>query len=106
MLSGILVLQTCYRENNFLLCTVKQTTVSKAYSWFDLEVSHLGSDNFHDPLEVITQREMPVTAEDMVIPEDLAKWTYLSKIHLPSLKAKAPKSLEPWEVINSCGNSP
>lgn len=86
--------------------------MSKAYSLFRLEVSRLDSDNFHDLLEVITQKKMPVTAEDMVTPEDLAKWTYLSKVHIPSLKAnvdlftgtKAPKSLEPWEVINSCGN--
>lgn len=49
---------------------------------------------------------------DMVRPQDLLKWLYLSKVHTPSLHAdidllistNAPKLLEPWEVINSQGN--
>ena len=64
--------------------------------------------------EVFTQKKMPVTTDNMVTPEDLTKWPYLAKVNIPSIKASvdlligtnAPRLLEPWEVINSCGNGP
>lgn len=45
---------------------------------------------------------------------DLAKWPYLAKVKIPSIKANmdlligsnAPKMLEPWEVIHSQGGGP
>lgn len=102
------------KRTNFLLRTMGQTAVSSAYSLVGLEVSDLDSNDFYALPEVITQKKMPVTVEDMVTPEDLAKWPYLSKLNIPSIKANvdlligtnAPKLLEPWEVINSHGNGP
>lgn len=37
--------------------------------------------------DVLTQEKMPVTAEDILTQDDLAKWPYLAKIHIPSIEA-------------------
>lgn len=102
------------RRTNFLLHTMGQEKVVPAYALTGLEVSDLESNDFYVLPEVLTQSKMPVTADSMVTPEDLAKWPYLSRVNIPSIKANvglligtnAPKILEPWEVINSCGNGP
>ena len=102
------------RRTNFLLSTMGQEAVVPAYSLTGLEVAELDGNDFHILPEVLTQRKMPVTAENMATPEELAEWPYLANIHIPHLKANvdlligtnAPKMLEPWEVINSHGNGP
>ncbi|KAK0152604.1 hypothetical protein N1851_005873 [Merluccius polli] len=102
------------RRTNFLLRTMTQKTVRPAFSLTGLEVAGLDSFDFHNLPEVITQKEMPVTEDDMTIPGDLAKWPQLSKVHIPSIKAdvdlligiNAPKLLEPWEVIHCEGDGP
>lgn len=70
------------------------TTVSPAYSLIGLEVSDLDSNDFYVLAEVIPQKKMPVTVDDMVTPEDLAKWPYLAKVHVPSIKANVKWSTE------------
>lgn len=60
---------------------------SSIYSLVGLEVSDMDSNEFYALPEVITQKKMPVTAADMVTPEDLANWPYLSRVHIPSIKA-------------------
>lgn len=102
------------RRTSLLLRTMGQEKIVPAYSLTDLEITGLDSNDFLMLPEIFTQKEMPVTVEDMVTPEDLTKWPYLSKIHIPSIKANvdlligtnAPKIMEPWEVINSRGNGP
>lgn len=102
------------KRTNFLLQTMGQETVVPAHTVSGLEVSGLDSDDSYILPDVLTQKKMPVTADNMVTPEDLANWSYLSKVHIPDLKASvglligtdAPKILEPWEVINSRGNGP
>ncbi len=102
------------RRANFLLSTMGQRTVVPAYSLAGLEVSDLDSNDFHVLPEVLTQTKMPVTVDNMVTPEELAKWPYLSKVNIPTINANvelligtnAPKILEPWEVVNSRGSGP
>ncbi len=102
------------RKTNFLLSTMGQKTVVPAYSLIGLEVSNLDSNDFHVLPEVLTQTKMPVNINNMVTPAELARWPYLSKVNIPNINANvdlligtnAPKILEPWEVINSCGNGP
>ncbi|KAK0147803.1 hypothetical protein N1851_012494 [Merluccius polli] len=102
------------KGTSFLLRTMGQERVVPAYSLSGLEVSDLDSNNLYALPEVYTQKEMPVTVTNMITSEDLAKWPYLSKVRIPSVKANvdlligtnAPKVLEPWEVINSCQNGP
>lgn len=102
------------RKTNFLLSTMGQRKVVPAYSLTGLEVSDLDGSDFHLLPEVLTQSKMPVTVDNMMTPEELAKWPHLSKVKIQSIKANvdlligtnAPKILEPWEVLNSCGNGP
>jgi len=75
------------RRTNFLLFTMGQETVVPAFSLTGLEVSDLDSNCFYRLPEVLTQMKMPVTLDNMVRPEDLACWPYLSKVHIPSIKA-------------------
>lgn len=102
------------RRTSFLLQTMGQERVVPAYSLSSLEVSGLGNNLFYELPEVLTQKKMPVSLDNIVKKEDLAKWPYLSKVKIPSLKANfglligsnAPRMLEPWEVINSQGDGP
>ena len=74
----------------------------------------MNSNHFYKLPDVITQKKMPVTVNNMVTTEDLAKWPYLANVHIPTIEANVdmligintPKVLEPWEVINSCGTGP
>lgn len=57
---------------------------------------------------------MPVSTDNLITPEEVAKFPYLSKVHFPNIKANvdlligsnAPRILEPWEIVNSCGTGP
>ncbi len=102
------------RRTNFLLQTMGQERVVSAYSVSGLEISGLETNHFYKLPEILTQKEMPVSTNNIVTEGDLAKWPYLSKVKIPSLSANvdlligsnAPKMLEPWEVINSQGEGP
>ncbi|XP_034093136.1 uncharacterized protein LOC117560379 [Gymnodraco acuticeps] len=99
---------------NFLLKTMGQKKVVPAYSLFGMEVSGLEENNFYPLPEVLTQKQMPVTKEHIATAADVKRWNHLSKVHIPSINANvdmligtnAPKILEPWEIVNSCGNGP
>lgn len=79
-----------------------------------MEVSGLEENNFYPLPEVLTQKQMPVTKENIATAADVKRWNHLSKVHIPSINANvdmligtnAPKILEPWEIVNSCGNGP
>lgn len=102
------------KKTQVLLRTMGQTKMTSAFSLHNLEVAGLESSQFHPLPEVITQKQMPVTTDDMVKPQDLREWPYLSKVHMPSIQAEvdlliginAPKLLEPWEVVNSQESGP
>lgn len=102
------------KRTNFMLRTMGQERVTTAYILSGLEVAELDGENFYPLSEVFTQREMPVTIDNMVTAEELTKWPYLSKVRIPNVKAKvglligtnAPRVLEPWEIINSQNNGP
>lgn len=57
---------------------------------------------------------MPVSTDNLITPEEVAKFPYLSKVHFPNIKANvdlligsnAPRILEPWEIVNSCETGP
>ncbi len=102
------------RQTNFLLRTMGQERVVPSTLLKGLEVSGLNGDTFYNLPEVLTQRKMPVTSDNIVTQEDIVKWPYLSEVQIPSIEANvdlligtnAPKLLEPWEVVNSRGNGP
>ena len=102
------------RRTSFLLQTMGQERVVPAYSLSSLEVSGLENNLFYRLPEVLTQKKMPVSPDNIVKEEDLAKWPFLSEVKIPSLMANvdlligsnAPRMLEPWEVVNSQGEGP
>ncbi|KAK0134727.1 hypothetical protein N1851_029616 [Merluccius polli] len=79
-----------------------------------LEISGLDGDNFTQLPDVFTQREMPVTADNIPSKQDLARWPYLQKVNIPEIDGNielligmnASKIMEPWEIINSQGEGP
>ena len=102
------------RITNFLLRTMGQEKVVFAHALNGLEVAGLDSNQFYSLPEVLTQRKMPVTTNNIVTQEELAKWPYLSDVRIPCIDANVdmligtnvPKVLEPWEVVNSQENGP
>lgn len=102
------------KRTHFLLKTMGQEKVVPAHSLLGLEVSGLEENNFYLLPEVLTQKKMPVTADNIATAADVKRWPHLSKVHIPSINANvdmligtnAPKLLEPWEIVNSCGDSP
>lgn len=77
-------------------------------------MSGLEVNDFHPLPEVLTQKQMPATTDNIAIAADLERWRYLSKVPIHSINAdvdlligtNAPKLLEPWEIVNSCGDGP
>ena len=94
------------RKTNFLLVSMRALS--------GLEVAGLDSNHFYSLPEVLTQRKMPVTPNNVISQEELSQWPYLSDVQIPCIDANVdmligtnvPKVLEPWEVVNSQVNGP
>lgn len=79
-----------------------------------LEISGVSGKHFYELPDVFTQKEMPVSTDNIISKEELAKWPYLKDIRIPRINAdvdlligtNASKLMEPWEVINSRGDGP
>jgi len=72
------------KRTHFLLKTMGCEEVVPAYSLRGLEVSGLEENNFYLLPEVLTQKKMPVTTDNIVTARDVKRWPHLSKIHIPS----------------------
>ena len=102
------------KRTHFLLKTMGQVKVVPTFAVSGMEVADLAGKSFYPLPEVLTQREMPVTPDNIVTAADLERWPYLFKVHISSIKANvdlligtnAPRLLEPWEVVNSSGYGP
>ena len=102
------------KRTHFLLKTMGQEKVVPTFAVSGMEVADLAGKSFYPLPEVLTQREMPVTPDNIVTAADLERWPYLFKVHISSIKANvdlligtnAPRLLEPWEVVNSSGYGP
>ena len=102
------------RKTNILLQTMSHETSVPTYVISGLEISGLKENNFIPLPDVFTQREMPVTSENIPTKQDLARWPYLEKVNIPVIDSRielligtnASKIIEPWEVINSQGEGP
>ena len=102
------------RKTHILLRTMNQEKSFPTNVVSGIEVSALYSNNFLPLPDLFTQKEMPVTTNNIPKQKDLAQWEYLSQVKLPSIRSKvelligtnAPKCIEPWEVVNSQGGGP
>ena len=74
-----------------------------------LKISGLDGDSFTQLPDVFTQKEMPITADNIPLKQDLVRWPYLQKVNIPEIEGNielliemnASKIMEPWEIINS-----
>ena len=81
-----------------------------------LEVCGFHEDVFVPLPTVYTQHALPVSKEQIPTQDDIACWSYLSGIVIPSLEAEAEigilignnacKATEPWKIVNSEGDGP
>lgn len=96
---------------NILLQTINHETSVSTYVVSDLQVSSLNENNFIPLPDVFTQKEMPITTDNIPTKQDLARWLYLKKVSIPIIDSRvelliginASKIIEPWEIINSQG---
>ena len=81
---------------------MEQEKFVPTYTLTSLEMSGL-NECYYQLLDVLPQRKMTVTTDNIITQEDLAQWPYLSAIQIPCIKANvnlligsnAPKLLEP-----------
>lgn len=63
---------------------------------------------------MFTQKEMPVSTDNIISEEELTKWPYLKELKIPHMNSdvdlligtNASKLMEPWEVVNSQSEGP
>lgn len=99
---------------NILLKTMSHEKSMSTYVITGLEISGLDKNNFIQLPDVFTQKEMPVTRENIPTKKDLARWPYLQKVDISEIDGNielligtnASKIIEPWEIINSQGEGP
>ncbi len=102
------------RKTNILLRTMAQERSVPTSIISGLEVSALNDNKFLPLPDVFTQKEMPVTTDNIPRPEELSQWPYLKNVQLPYIRAEvelligtnAPKVMEPWEIVNSHDDGP
>ncbi|KAK0131615.1 hypothetical protein N1851_033674 [Merluccius polli] len=102
------------RKAKISLLTMGPKTSVSSYMLTDLEIASLTGEQFYELPKVYTQKRMPVSPNNIIKEEELAKWPYMEGVVLPRIQAdvelligtNASKMLEPWEVVNSHGNGP
>ncbi len=85
-----------------------------SYELTDLEVCGLEEQDYIQLPNVYTQPDIPAKKANIPQKKDLEKWSYLSRVHLPTLESEvglligvnAYKAMQPWEIINSQNNGP
>lgn len=102
------------KRTNILLKTMSHEKSMPTYVITGLEISGLDKTNFIQLPDVFTQKEMPVTMENIPTKKDLARWPYLQKVDFSEINGNielligtnASKVIEPWEIVNSQGGGP
>ncbi len=102
------------RKTSIILRTMTQERSVPTSIISSLEVSALNDNKLLPLPDVFTQKEMPVTTDNIPRPEELSQWPYLQNVQLPYIRANielligtnAPKVIEPWEIINSQDDGP
>ena len=97
---------------NLRTITGSKTTDSRIIR--GLEVTDLEENHIVKLPVAYTQREIPVSKNDIMTQADIQNYSYLHQVHLPTIDAdigllignNVPEAFEPWEVIHSQGNGP
>lgn len=102
------------RNTSILLRTMGKESVVNTSIVTGLEMSGLEGHVFVKLPEVFSQKDIPVTKDNIPCQEDVNKWHYLKDVTLPVIEAEVglliganvPKAMEPLQVINSQNNGP
>ena len=102
------------RKTEYLLHTMSQEQKVSNYVLIDLEVCGLDEQNYIKLPDVYTHPDIPAKRANIPQRQDLEKWSYLNRVHLPKLEseiglligANAYKVMEPWEIIYSQNDGP
>ena len=102
------------RHTKILLHKMGQTKLIDSNVVRGLVVCSLDSNHIIELPDVYTQKEMPVTKEDIPRQEYIDQWPYLEDVRLPQIDAgirllignNVPKAVEPWQVVNSQEDGP
>ena len=82
-----------------------------------LELSDINRENIIPLPEVFTIKQIPGNTQNIVMPDDIARWEYLQEVKLDStiqdnmhvgilIGNNVPKATEPLKVINSQQDGP
>lgn len=79
-----------------------------------LEISSLDGDEFIELSEVFSQKNIPVTKDNIPRQEGVNGWPHLKEVKLPTIQAEVglliganvPKAMEPLQVISSVDDGP
>ena len=79
-----------------------------------LEISSMDGNQFVELSEVYSQKDIPVTKDNIPRQEDIDSWPHLKEVRIPSIQAEVglliganvPKAMEPLQVVNSVDNGP
>ncbi|GAA6232368.1 uncharacterized protein LOC120493481, partial [Lates japonicus] len=79
-----------------------------------LEISSLDGNQFVELSEVYSQKDIPVTKDNIPRQEDIEGWPHLKEVRIPTIQAEVglliganvPKAMEPLQVVNSVDSGP
>lgn len=79
-----------------------------------LEISSLDGNHFIELSEVFSQKNIPVTKDNIPRQEDVDSWPHLKEVKLPTIQAEVglligtnvPKAMEPLQVVSSVDDGP
>lgn len=102
------------RKMNLNLTTMGQQHTQTSHVISGLEISDINGVNVLELPPVYTQPTLPASRTDVISPEDIENYPYLSDIELPRIDSdvgiligvNVPRAMEPWDVIPSVDNGP
>lgn len=102
------------RRTSISLRTMGNEAVVNTHIVTGLEISNLESDQFIELSEVYSQKDIPVTKDNIPRQEDVSRWPYLQEVKLPAVEAEVglliganiPKAMEPLQVVSSVNDGP
>ncbi|KAL7833114.1 hypothetical protein SRHO_G00301320 [Serrasalmus rhombeus] len=102
------------RNTSILLRTMGKEAVVDTCIVNGLEISSLDGNQFIPLSEVFSQKNIPVTKDNIPQQEDVNRWPHLKDVKLASIQsgiglligANVPKAMEPLQVVNSMDDGP
>lgn len=102
------------RNTSILLQTMGNESIVNTCIVNGMEISSLDGNHFIELSEVFSQKNIPVTKDNIPRQEDVDSWPHLKEVKLPTIQAEVglliganvPKAMEPLQVVNSMDDGP